>query len=113
MASRRRIKEALTTDAPVSEVLKALIAFGLDMRVHPLCAPYLDHTVAGSVDGSPSSRVVAVVSGADPAGSKWRRFTISRTGDGVYELGVFPTAFHNADAPLAPGITPSASRVQQ
>ena len=113
MASRRRILEALTTDAPLSTVLGALIAFGLDMRVHPHCAPYLEHTVAGFVDGSPASRVVAVISGADPAGSKWCRFTISRTGDGVYELGVFPTAFHNADAPLAPGIPPSTSRVQQ
>lgn len=102
----------LACTSTLDALLRSLVDQGLDMRIHPYCAPYLDHEVAGHVDGPPSSRVVAVISGADPNGTSWRRFTISRTGEGQYEIGVFPTAFHNATAPLAPGIPPSTSRRQ-
>jgi len=110
--SRTLILEKLKTTATLSEILRSLMDQNLDMRVHPYCAPYLDHTVAGHVDGPPSSRVIAVVSAADPNAPAWRRVTISRSGEGQYEMGVFPTAFHNETAPLAPGIPPSTSRPQ-
>ncbi len=110
--SRALVLEQLKDGSTLSDLLRSLAGQNLDMRVHPYCAPYLDHKVAGHVDGPPSSRVVAVVSGADPNSQSWRRFTISRTGEGQYEMGVFPTAFHNANAPLAPGIPPSTSRHQ-
>ncbi len=54
MASRRRIMEALITDTPLSKVLGALIALGLDMRLHPSCAPYLEHTLAPGIPPSTS-----------------------------------------------------------
>jgi hypothetical protein len=72
--------------------------------------PYLHHTVVDWVDGPPNSNVIAVVSGADPDGEHWRRFTITRKSAGHYELDVFPTPFPNAVDPLSPGIPPGASR---
>ncbi len=81
----------------------------LVVKAHDYALPYLDHVVAGFVDGPPTSKVAAVLSGAAPGGG-WRRFTLSRTGPWQYLLEVFPTAFHNKDAPLAPGIPPSSSR---
>ncbi|MDP6931994.1 MAG: hypothetical protein QGG40_03720 [Myxococcota bacterium] len=78
----------------------------LEGRAHP----FADHTVEGWVDGPPGSNVLAVLSGADPQGAGWRRFTLSRVGPWRVELGAFPTPFHNAEAPLSPGIPPSASR---
>lgn len=110
--SRAQVLNQLESASTVEELIRSLVNQELDIRIHPYCAPYLDHQVAGHVDGPPSSRVVAVISGADPDGKSWRRFTISRTGESQYEIGVFPTAFHNANAPLAPGIPPSTSRRQ-
>ena len=46
--------EALITDTPLSKVLGALIALGLDMRLHPSCAPYLEHTLAPGIPPSTS-----------------------------------------------------------
>ena len=110
--SRALVLNQLDNASTIEGLVRSLVEQGLDIRIHPYCAPYLDHEVAGHVDGPPSSRVVAVVSGAAPRGDAWRRFTISKTGEGQLELGVFPTAFHNANAPLAPGIPPSTSRRQ-
>jgi hypothetical protein len=72
--------------------------------------PYLDHVVEGWVDGPPSSVVAFVLCGKDPAGDKWRRFTLSKIAPWSYELGVFPTPFPNNQDPLAPGVPPSSSR---
>jgi len=58
----------------------------------------------------PTSDVAFVLSGADPKGEAWRRFTLSKKGPWRYELECFPTAFHNAKDPLSPGIPPSSSR---
>ena len=82
------------------------IAVDYDYRARP----YLDHTVVGWVDGPPSSNVAVVFSGADPDGEHWRRFTVSRTGPGRYDIDVFPTAFNNPESPLSPGIPPGASK---
>ncbi len=73
-------------------------------------APYLHHKVVDWVDGPPNSNVVAVVSGADPDGRYWRRFTLTRKSAVHYELDVFPTPFPNPVDPLSPGIPPGASR---
>jgi hypothetical protein len=73
-------------------------------------APYLGHRVVDWVDGPPNSNVVAVVSGADPDGESWRRFTLTRKSAVHYELDVFPTPFPNPVDPLSPGIPPGASR---
>ena len=72
------------------------------------CAPYLHSTVVGWVDGPPSSNVAFVMSGAD--GESWRRWTISKVGPWRYEIGCFPTPYHNAKDPLSPGVPPTASR---
>jgi hypothetical protein len=69
--------------------------------------PYLAHVVAGWVDGPPGSNVAAVLSGADPAGGKWRRFSLSCKGPYRYEIDVFPTPFTDAAQPLSPGIPPA------
>lgn len=82
----------------------------LVVTVEDRCKPYLDHVVAGFVDGPPTSAVAWVMSGKDPAAAAWRRFTISRVAPYTYELGAFPTPFHNADDPLSPGVPPTASR---
>lgn len=81
----------------------------LPVQVEARTVPYLRHTVVGWVDGPPTSVVAFVLSGADPKGGAWRRFTLSRK-SGKYELEVFPTPFHNAKDPLAPGVPPSASK---
>ena len=72
--------------------------------------PYLDHTVVGWTDGPPSSNVAVVFSGETPEHDYWRRFTVTRTGPGAYEIDVFPTPFNNPTSPLSPGIPPGASK---
>ncbi|MSQ02174.1 MAG: hypothetical protein EXR71_09830 [Myxococcales bacterium] len=83
---------------------------GFSIRAEDRVRPYLDHVVEAWTDGPPSSDVAFVLSGKDPTGRQWRRFTLSRVGPWAYELGVFPTPFHNADDPLAPGVPPTSSR---
>lgn len=80
------------------------------LHVDPRSAPYLDHRLAGWVDGPPSSNVAWVLSGADPDGHSWRRFTISKVGLGTWELAAFPTPFGNEVHPLSPGVPPSVTR---
>lgn len=82
------------------------IAVDFDYRARP----YLDHTVVGWTDGPPSSNVAVVFSGQDTDGEHWRRFTVSRTGPGRYDVDVFPTPFNNPESPLSPGIPPGASK---
>ena len=98
----------------VSELIQALgkltadgknIAVNYDYRARP----YLDHTVVGWTDGPPSSNVLVVFSGETPEHDHWRRFTVSRTGPGKYDIDVFPTPFNNPVSPLSPGIPPGAS----
>ena len=108
--SQREVYARLQQGATIADTLSALdgsVAAGkpLSVSAHDYALPYLDHVVAGFVDGPPSSEVAAVISGAAPGGG-WRRFTLSRSGPWQYLLEVFPTAFNNADAPLAPGIPP-------
>ncbi|MBM4393411.1 MAG: hypothetical protein FJ090_19995 [Deltaproteobacteria bacterium] len=82
----------------------------LGIEVEDRARPYLDHVVEGVVDGPPTSVVAFVLSGKDPAAEAWRRFTLSQVAPYTYELGVFPTPFHNGQDPLAPGVPPSSSR---
>lgn len=82
----------------------------LQIQVEARTVPYLDHTVVGWTDGPPTSVVAFVLSGADPDGHAWRRFTISKKGPWRYELECFPTPYHNERDPLAPGVPPSSSR---
>lgn len=82
----------------------------LTVKVEDRARPYLDHVVDGWTDGPPTSVVAFVLSGADPAGHAWRRFTLSKVAPWTYELGVFPTPYHNAQDPLAPGVPPTSSR---
>lgn len=82
----------------------------LALEVDDRSLPYLDHTVVAWTDGPPTSTVAWVVSGADPHGDAWRRFTISKVGPWRYRLAAFPTPFHNPVDPLAPGIPPSSSK---
>jgi hypothetical protein len=82
----------------------------LQLQTEARTVPYLDHTVVGWVDGPPTSRVAFVLSGEEPGGDHWRRFTISKVGPWRYELECFPTPFNNGQDPLSPGIPPSASR---
>jgi hypothetical protein len=112
--SQREVFAHLQQGATIADTLSNLdgkVASGRPLAVsaHDFALPYLDHVVAGFVDGPPSSEVAAVISGAAPGGG-WRRFTLSRSGPWRYVLEVFPTAFNNADAPLAPGIPPATSR---
>lgn len=86
---------------------KSIDGKAVKMTVDSRALPYLDHLIAGWIDGPPSSNVVAVMSGADPKAEKWRRFALSRKGPWSYEIDVFPTPFTNASAPLSPGIPPS------
>lgn len=99
------LAQTLPALARVVEAGKTLSA-GAEERARP----YLDHIVEAWVDGPPSSVVAFVLSGKDPAGDKWRRFTISKVAPYTYELGVFPTPFKNGDDPLSPGVPPSSSR---
>lgn len=82
------------------------LSFDVDDR----SGPYLDHRLVGWTDGPPTSVVNWVMSGEDPAGHAWRRFTFSKVGPGRYKLACFPTPFHNSEDPLSPGIPPSSSR---
>lgn len=74
------------------------------------CVAYLDHTLSGWTDGPPTSTVAWVLSGADPEGGKWRRFTLSKSGPWQYQLAAFPTPFKNEQDPLSPGVPPSSSK---
>lgn len=112
---RKEMIQKFKKGQTVSELIAALgtiqvdgkpIAVAWDYRARP----YLDHTVVGWVDGPPSSNVAVVFSGETPEHDYWRRFTVSRTGPGKYDIDVFPTPFNNATAPLSPGIPPSASK---
>jgi hypothetical protein len=112
---RRTIIALLKKDQAVSELVEAIGRLSsdgarLEVAVDYRTTPYLDHTVVGWTDGPPGSNVVAVLSGADPAGGAWRRFTITRRDAIHYELDVFPTPFKNDADPLSPGIPPGASR---
>ncbi len=93
------------------EALEGSVANGrpITLSTHPHAVPYLDHVVEALVDGPPTSSVVAVISARLPTGG-WRRFTLSRSGPWQYVLEVFPSIFGDANAPLAPGIPPSATR---
>lgn len=82
----------------------------LQITVEARGVPYLADTVVGWTDGPPTSTVAWVLSGADPHGGAWRRWTITRVGPGQYQLGCFPTHFRNALDPLAPGVPASSSR---
>ncbi len=82
----------------------------LTIKVEDRARPYLDHAVAGFIDGPPTSVVAFVLSGKDPGAEAWRRFTLSQVAPYTYELGVFPTPFHNGQDPLSPGVPPSSSR---
>ncbi len=112
--SQREVYACLRAGDTIADTLDDLdgrIVAGkpLSVSAHDYARPYLDHQIAGFVDGPPTSEVAAVISGAAPKGG-WRRFTLSRSGPWRYVLEVFPTAFNNADAPLAPGIPPATSR---
>jgi len=112
----KTIEGALRQGITFDELLAALGGLSdggkkLQVQVQARCVPYLRHKVVGWVDGPPTSSVVFVLSGADPKGGAWRRFTLSRS-EGAYELACFPTAFHNEKDPLSPGIPPSSSRHQ-
>lgn len=82
----------------------------LSVTVDQRCVAYLDDTVVDWVDGPPTSVVAFVLSGADPEGGKWRRWTISKVGPWKYQVDCFPTPFKNARDPLSPGVPPSSSR---
>ena len=110
----KTIEGALRQGITFDELLKVLGGLSdggkkFQVQAEARSIPYLRHTVVGWVDGPPSSSVTFVLSGADPKGGAWRRFTLSRK-EGNYELACFPTAFHNGDDPLAPGMPPSQSR---
>ena len=112
---RRTILSSIQKGATIAQILQAIDganAAGKPLRVtvHPFAAPYLDHIVAGFVDGPPTSSVVAVLSGANTAGDGWRRLTLTRVGPWHYELGGLPTEFGDALSPLAPGIPPGPTR---
>lgn len=112
----KTIESALRQGVTFQDLLRSLASLQegdrpLMLQVEARTVPYLKHTIVGWVDGPPTSVVAFVISGADPKGDAWRRFTLSRK-SGKYELEVFPTAFHNAKDPLSPGVPPSASRRQ-
>ena len=112
---RRTILSSIQTGATVAQTLQSLDGANaagkpLKVTVHPFAAPYLDHTIAGFVDGPPTSSVVAVLSGERPSGGTWRRLTLARVGPWHYEVEAFPTEFGDALAPLAPGIPPGPTR---
>jgi hypothetical protein len=111
----KTIEGALRQGATFQDLLKSLASLSeggkpLNFQVEARTVPYLSHKVVGWVDGPPTSVVNFVLSGADPNGHAWRRFTISKRGPWRYELEVFPTPFHNDKDPLSPGVPPSASR---
>ncbi len=105
------MQKGLSMDALVKKL--GTVAEGdrnLSIKVEDRARPYLDHTVEGFVDGPPTSVVAFVLSGRDPRDEAWRRFTLSQVAPYTYELGVFPTPFHNGQDPLSPGVPPSSSR---
>lgn len=106
-----KLKEGQT----FTELLSALHGTVVDgkpikMSVDQRTLPYLKHVVTGFTDGPGASKIEAILAGQQPGAHKWRRFTIRRTGPGIFLLDAFPTPFNNSMAPLAPGIPPSASR---
>lgn len=105
LSKGQTLKDLATTLERVKEGGAAL-----QISVEARCVPYLTDTVVGWTDGPPTSTVAWVLSGADPHGGAWRRWTISRVGPGQYQLGCFPTHFRNALDPLAPGVPASSSR---
>jgi hypothetical protein len=114
---RRTLLAQLKKDQTFHDLLQALRALAaeegggkLQVTSDYRTQPYLDHRVVEWTDGPPNSNVVAVLSGADPAGGHWRRFTLTRKSAGHYELDAFPTPFPNEVDPLSPGIPPGASR---
>lgn len=111
---RREMIQKFQKGQKVTELIQALntiqadgkpILVNFDYRARP----YLGHTVVGWTDGPPSSNVLVVFSGESPEHDHWRRFTVSRTGPGRYDVDVFPTPFNNPVSPLSPGIPPGAS----
>ena len=99
------LKDLATSLARLQENGKAL-----DIAIEARCVPYLGDTVVGWTDGPPTSTLAWMLSGKDPHGDAWRRWTISRVGPGQYQLGCFPTHFRNAQDPLAPGVPPTSSK---
>lgn len=111
----KTIEGALRQGVTFQDLLTQLAALSdagkpLQVQVEARSVPYLKHTVVGWVDGPPTSVVAFVLSGADPSGDGWRRFTLSKKGPWRYELECFPTPFHNSKDPLSPGVPPSASK---
>lgn len=109
------IHAALKKGVTFVDLLGSLKAVRIDgkpinLSVDHRCLPYLDHVVEGFGDGPMASAVEAVFSGRDPHGHLWRRFTLQRLNAGEYRLAAFPTPFGDANAPLSPGIPPSATR---
>ena len=109
------IESAFQKGATFEALLKKLAGAqesgkALSFEVDDRSGPYLNHRLVGWTDGPPTSVVAWVMSGEDPAGHAWRRFTFSKVGPGRYKLACFPTPFHNGVDPLSPGIPPSSSR---
>ena len=98
--------EELRSSLDGTEVLDATLAASSDLRARP----YLLHRIDGWTDGPPNSNIVVVIAGRDPNRPVWRRFALKKTGPWQIAVDAFPTPFNNADAPLAPGIPPGASR---
>lgn len=99
------MKQLLAKLQTVSDAGKSL-----SVRAEDRCGPYLDSKLVGWVDGPPTSVVAWVFSAEDAHGHGWRRWTLSKVGPWTYELGVFPTPFHNERDPLSPGVPPTSSR---
>ena len=112
---RQAILSRLKEGQSIEELIDDLASHGvgsntIQASIDNRAWPYLGHTVAAWADGPPSSNVVAFIAGQSPGKSLWRRFTVTHTGTWRCEIDVFPTPFNNAEAPLAPGIPPGASR---
>ncbi len=112
---RKEMIQLFKKGQKVSDLITTLNAIRIDgknivVNYDYRARPYLDHTIVGWTDGPPSSNVQVVFSGETPEHDYWRRFTVSRTGPGRYDIDVFPTPFNNAESPLSPGIPPGASK---
>ena len=113
---RQALMKQLRRGMKLSELLDKLDGLSAQdgtviAKVDTRARPYLQHEIAEWSDGPPSSNVVVFISGKDPAKARWRRFTLTHTGPWRCEIDAFPTPFNNAEAPLAPGIPPGASRI--